>query len=141
MLDAALPNFNVDLSRIHLTGFSMGGYGTWALALSTPNRFATLTPICGGGDALRARQLARIPQWVHHGVRDDVIPVSASKKMVDALVAAGGDVKFTKYPDLSHDSWTAAYNNIDLWKWMLETCKKGDSELEHLPKADKVSIA
>ena len=39
--------------------------------------------------------------------------------MVEALKAAGGNVKFTLYPDLEHDSWTTAYNDEALWTWML----------------------
>lgn len=63
LLDELVQRFRVDLDRIHVTGFSMGGYGTWDLGLHTPNRFASLMPICGGGDPLRASQIKHIPQW------------------------------------------------------------------------------
>jgi predicted peptidase len=63
LLDEIVQRYRVDLDRIHVTGFSMGGYGTWDLALHTPNRFASLTPICGGGDSIRASQIKDIPQW------------------------------------------------------------------------------
>lgn len=63
LLDELVQRFRVDLDRIHITGFSMGGYGTWDLALHTPNRFASLMPLCGGGDPLRASQIKHIPQW------------------------------------------------------------------------------
>ena len=39
----------IDSKRIHVTGKSMGGYGTWALATLRPNWFASVMPICGGG--------------------------------------------------------------------------------------------
>lgn len=136
-----LPHFRVDLSRIHLTGFSMGGGGTWALAFHTPNRFATLAPICGYGDAARAAQISHIPEWVHHGELDTIIDITESECMAKALRNKGADVRFTQYPHLSHDSWTQAYNNIELWRWMLETRKKEKGELEALPKEDKVSVA
>lgn len=141
LLDEVLPHLRIDLQRVHLTGFSMGGGGTWELALHTPNRFATLTPICGYGDTLRASQIARIPQWVHHGERDDIIDISRSERMVTALEKAGADVKFSRYPDLAHDSWTETYNNMDLWTWMLATKSEAQVESEILPEGDKATVA
>src|SRR3546814_2681895 len=46
-LDAATAEFNGDRDRTYLTGMSMGGYGTWELALAQPERFAALVPVCG----------------------------------------------------------------------------------------------
>ena len=63
LLDEIEQRYRVDVDRIHVTGFSMGGYGTWELAMQTPNRFASLTPVCGGGDSLRAKHIRHIPQW------------------------------------------------------------------------------
>ena len=40
--------------------------------------------------------------------------------MVEALKKNGGNVKFTVYPDASHDAWTEAYNNPELYEWLLE---------------------
>jgi predicted esterase len=63
LLDEIVQRYRVDLDRMHVTGFSMGGYGTWDLALHTPNRFASLMPICGGGDPVRASLIKHISQW------------------------------------------------------------------------------
>ncbi len=43
-----------------------------------------------------------------------------SENMVNALKALGSHVKYTLYTDAGHDSWTAAYNDQELWKWMME---------------------
>ncbi|KAJ9635989.1 hypothetical protein H2199_008344 [Coniosporium tulheliwenetii] len=84
----APPLLRADPSRLHVTGFSMGGYGTWSLGLHSPDRFASLVPICGGGDSILAKNIKHIPQWVHHGELDDIIPISQSVKMVSALERA-----------------------------------------------------
>lgn len=116
-----MDTYRVDVDRIHITGFSMGGYGTWDLGIASPDRFATLMPICGGGDTVLVKNTKHVPQWVHHGELDDIIPISASERMVDALKRASADeVRFTRYPDAAHDSWTPAYGNIEVWRWMLE---------------------
>jgi predicted peptidase len=112
--------YKVDKSRIYLTGLSMGGFGTWALAAYTPDRFAALVPICGGGEALGALALVRTPVWAFHGAKDPVVPLKRSQDMVDALTRFKGNVQFTIYPEALHDSWTETYNNQDLWKWLFE---------------------
>ena len=47
-LDAATREFHGDPDRTYLTGLSMGGYGTWDMAMRAPGRFAALAPVCGG---------------------------------------------------------------------------------------------
>ena len=140
LLDEIEALYRVDPSRIHVTGFSMGGYGTWSLALQCPDRFASLVPICGGADKIRVKILKHVPHWVHHGQLDDIIPLRASQEIVSALQKArdesraipdsekkpsdvlgadDSDLQFTIYPDATHDCWTVTYENIEVWKWML----------------------
>ncbi|EHY55940.1 hypothetical protein HRR83_006679 [Exophiala dermatitidis] len=141
LLDEIVQRYNVDLDRIHVTGFSMGGYGTWELALHTPHRFATVMPICGGGDDLRVSHIKHLPHWIHHGDLDDIIPLRASQKMVTALQKAGApDVNFTRYPDLKHDSWTAAYNNPEVYRWMLGHRRQVKGDEEVVPVENKVVV-
>src|SRR5487761_1734967 len=47
LLDEIEQNYAVDPDRVYVTGLSMGGYGTWALATAYPQRFAAIVPICG----------------------------------------------------------------------------------------------
>jgi predicted peptidase len=124
LLDEIVEKCHVDQDRIYVTGLSMGGYGTWSLAGFAPDRFAALVPICGGGDVSAVRRFARIPVWVFHGAKDPVVPLSASENMVEALKKAKGDVKFTVYPEAGHDSWTEAYNDPQLYTWLLEQKRK-----------------
>ena len=109
----------VDPDRVLVTGMSMGGYGTWALAITHPERFAAIAPVCGGGSAPGAPRIAHLPIWAFHGGRDDVVPLSASEAMVEALRRAGGAPRFTVYPELAHDSWTRAYGDPELYTWLL----------------------
>ena len=46
--------------------------------------------------------------------------------MVDALKKAGNQVKFTIYPEAGHDSWTATYNNPELYEWFLQHTRSGN---------------
>src|SRR5271169_5845328 len=120
LLDDVIRTYRVDKDRVYLTGLSMGGFGTWELAAAHPEQFAAIAPICGGGNRGDAKKLARLPIWVFHGAKDPVVPVQRSKDMVEALKAAGANVKFTIYPEAQHDSWTETYNNPDFYTWLLQ---------------------
>ncbi len=125
LLKEVCDKYNVDENRIYVTGLSMGGYGTWSLAIEYPNRFAAIAPVCGGGNVRTVCRIKDTPVWVFHGAKDNVVPISESKKLVSELKKCGGDVKFTIYPEANHDAWTETYNNPELYDWLLShTLKK-----------------
>lgn len=130
LLDEIERSYTIDPDRIYVTGLSMGGYGTWALATAHPQRFAAIAPICGGGNPTTVRAIRHVPVWVFHGAKDRVVPLEASQVMVDALKAAGGDVKFTIYPNAGHDSWTETYANPELYTWLLQHSRVAEINAE-----------
>ncbi len=124
LLADLVRRYPVDTSRIILTGLSMGGFGTWHLAVENPRAFAGIAPVCGGAvsaTALNQRLgvIAHVPVWAFHGARDDVVPLALQQNLVDALRSAGGKMEFTIYPDADHDAWTRTYENPKLYDWML----------------------
>ncbi len=119
LLDEVVETHRIDESRIYVTGLSMGGYGSWGLAYTYPERFAAVVPICGGGEPEKAPLMEEIPTWVFHGAKDTAVPLQRSQEMVDALDAAGGNVRFTVYPEAGHvEAWKIAYSDPDLWEWL-----------------------
>jgi predicted peptidase len=123
---------HADPDRVYLTGMSMGGFGTWEIATIAPEKFAAIAPVCGGSNPLFAGLLKQIPIWIFHGDKDPIIPVQRSIEMNDALKKAKADVRFTRYPNATHDSWTATYNNPELYTWFLShsLSKRGDATAE-----------
>jgi len=119
LLDKVEDQYEVDKSRVYVTGLSMGGYGTWQLAALNPDRFAAIMPICGGGDVSTVCAIRNVPAWVFHGAKDPVVPLQESQKMVDKLKACGGNVKLTVYPEAGHDSWTETYDDPEVYTWLL----------------------
>ena len=139
-LREVIREFNGDPQRIYLTGLSMGGYGTWRLGAKYPGTFAALVPICGGirppprirlprGSSLApppgdpyvatAQKIGKTPVWAFHGDADPTVPVSESRNMVEALQAAGGNVTYTEYEGVGHNSWDKAYAEPELIPWLL----------------------
>ncbi len=119
LLDEVQSKYAVDPDRVYLTGLSMGGFGTWALACEHPERFAAVAPICGGGQRYLAHRLKNVPVWAFHGAKDPVVPLAESQTMVEAITRTGGQAKLTVYPEAQHDSWTATYDNPELYEWLL----------------------
>ena len=64
-----------------------------------------------------AHRLSSLPIWAFHGEEDDIVPLSATLMMVEAVQAAGGDPRLSVYP--RHDSWTRAYATPELYEWLL----------------------
>lgn len=120
LLEDVIENYAVDTGRLYLTGLSMGGYGTWSLAIKNPEKFAAIAPICGGGEPQAVHKIKNVPVWTFHGAKDDIVPIAETEAMVKVLEAAGGNVKFTIYPEAKHDSWTETYNNPELYDWFLQ---------------------
>ena len=118
VIDALVAEKKVDPARIYVTGLSMGGFGTFDAISRRPDFFAAAMPICGGGDAKQAPKFAKLPLWVFHGAKDNTVPVDLSRKMVEAIKAAGGEPKYTEFPNVAHNAWTPAYDDPELWKWM-----------------------
>ena len=120
LLDHILATTKADPERVYLTGLSMGGFGTWAWAAKEPRRFAAAIPICGGGNPKTAAKLVKLPIWAFHGDKDKTVPPSRSQSMVDAVKTAGGKkIKLTLYGGVGHNSWTKAYNDPEIYKWLL----------------------
>jgi predicted peptidase len=118
-LISVLPKeYSIDEQRIYVTGLSMGGYGTWDLLARRPDLFAAAVPICGGGDETQAAKMARVPVWVFHGARDTVVKPARSRNMVEALKKAGGEPRYTEYPEQGHDSWVPAYKDPEMFRWL-----------------------
>jgi len=139
-LNQTIREFHGDPERIYLTGLSMGGYGVYEIALHNPGKFAAYVAICGGLHPLKdypnlhsslisdraiidpyaevARRIGKTPIWIFHGADDPTVPVAESRKMANAIQLAGGNVHYTEYPGVPHNSWDKAYADPELIKWL-----------------------
>lgn len=113
-----------DPTRLYLMGGSMGGYTAWQLAMSMPEVFAALVPICGGGMYWNASRLKDVPIWAFHGAKDTVVLCRESEIMVEKVNKHGGNAKLTIYPENAHDAWTDTYSNPEVYAWMLSQTKR-----------------
>ncbi len=117
-LEAQLEVLRVDDSRIYLTGLSRGGYGAVRLAVQNPRRFAAVAVMAGGGAVTYMPWCKETPFWFFHGEADRGVPLSESRRLVDALRELGAEVKWTSYPGVGHDCWTQAFSDDRLYDWL-----------------------
>ncbi len=97
-IDKILATKPIDLTRVYLTGLSMGGFGSFDLAVRRPDLFAAVVPICGGGDPTTASKVASIPFYIVHGDDDPIVPVALSRAMCEAIAGASADLARAQRP-------------------------------------------
>lgn len=97
----------------------MGGYGTFQYGAENIARFSALMPVCGGGEVMSAAALAQVPMWIFHGGEDPVVNSEQSRRMFEAVRDAGGEVQYTEYPGVGHNSWDKTYGSEEAIEWLL----------------------
>jgi predicted peptidase len=127
LIDALAREFPIDRDRIYLVGQSRGGIGVWDLITKRPDVFAAAVPVCAIGDPARIAAAKDVKVWVFHGFKDVGMPIENARGMVAALKAAGGVVKYTEYPDLSHEIWARVFAEPELPAWLFAQ-RRGGSE-------------
>ena len=115
LIDQVAEEYGILKDRIVLTGSSMGGYGTWEMAMCYPEIFAAIAPVAGGGVVWRTSKLKNIPVLAYHGEKDMVVPISQSKIMVDFTKQNGGNAELNVLVDYEHnDGIDYAYRETNL---------------------------
>jgi predicted peptidase len=142
MLERTVREFRGDRARLYLAGLSMGGYGSWEMALQHPGTFAAIVVVCGGVaanskmPALRvttsgsnpfawvAEHLTDTPAWLFHGDDDPVVPVTESRRLYAAFQEVKAPVRYTEYPGVGHNAWDKALGDPEVWAWVFAQRRK-----------------
>ena len=119
LIDDLSEHLPVDVNRIYLTGYSMGGFGCFNLAVKYPIKFAAVVPLAGGGDPKKADVLKQTPIWAFHGDKDEMVPVERTRDVMKSIVEAGGtSAKYDELAGQGHGIPGMVYSREDLTKWI-----------------------
>lgn len=118
-LDYICESLPIDMDRVYLTGLSMGGTGTWMLAMAEPERFAAIAPICGSGIYWYGEVLINTPVYMYHGDCDEIVPITESVNMLNSINKRGGNAQLKICYGVGHNAWDIAYDGDELMNWML----------------------
>ena len=127
-LDYICESLPIDTERVYLTGLSMGGTGSFMLAMAAPERFAALAPVCGSGIYWFGEALVDVPVMMYHGDLDEVVPIEESVEMLRAIHKRGGHAELKICYGVKHGAWNVAYEGDELVNWFLSKKKKVDNE-------------
>ena len=122
LVNDIVMKYGIHKNNVFCTGLSMGGYGTLALSIKNPKLFSAIIPICGGMDIKNffdILNLKNLPIWLFHGDKDEVIPLENSQSIYKVLKPVNKNIKLTVYKGVDHNSWDRAYDDNELYKWML----------------------
>lgn len=104
VLDMTLQEFNIDREEIFLAGHSMGGGGTWHLAIKYPDLWAGLGPVAPAiytsPDALAA--ITDIPVIVVMGDSDELVDVDVTRRWVAKMEELGMEYRYIEIPGGDH---------------------------------------
>jgi predicted esterase len=114
----------VDPDRVYLIGYSMGGFGTFAMLNDEPRLFAAGIPVAGGADVAIARNLRRIPLWIFHGEKDEVVSPDGSRAIAKALEKMKAPTKYTEFPGAGHGIGGQIFDDPEVHKWLFAQKRK-----------------
>ncbi len=140
IINYAIKNYNIDTSRIYLTGLSMGGGVVWQYAgddINYGKRIAAMVPIAGASWPAYFRceniAAANIAVWATHNNGDPTVPSFYTVDYVNTIDTVPAPpnpfaIK-TIFQSNVHDAWTATYdlnfkpNGLNVFEWMLQYSK------------------
>lgn len=119
--------YKIDPARIYLTGLSMGGWGTWKLAMEHPELFAAVAPVCAPADRVmkaNIHQYKNLPIRIFHGALDDIVSPDNSIEMFQHLKKINpNNTELIIFPNDNHNSWDSTYSNPEFYRWMMSQKK------------------
>ena len=107
VVDLVRKEFKVDEDRTYLMGHSMGGAGTYYLAVKQPKHWAAIAALAPAAFSLDPNSLAKIPKMpvmVVHGDMDTAVPVSLSRNWVEVMKSLNMTYQYIEVPGGDHGS-------------------------------------
>ena len=102
VMDHVIDGLNVDLERTLVTGYSMGGIGTWHLAAHHPEHFRAAV-VMAGWPAEGALDVDwEVPLYVIHSRQDEIVPLEPTEAAVAELRSRGVAVEFVTLDGITH---------------------------------------
>jgi predicted peptidase len=94
--------YAIDAHRTALTGYSLGGMGTWYIAARNQDKFAAAIPMAGWPQPDSAEVEWTISLYVIHSRADQVVPFERTVKVVHQLREQGAVIEFVLLEDVTH---------------------------------------
>ena len=100
LLDMVLARYSIDKKKVVVTGFSMGGAGSWHFAETFPERFSAAIPVAGRPPVSASGW--RLPVLAIHSRDDQVVPFGPTEARIAELQKAGVNAKLIQLTGITH---------------------------------------
>jgi len=116
--------YTIDARRILVTGFSMGGRGTWFMASRHADLFTAAIPIAGAPGTEPVDRLGRIPTYIIHSRADQVVPFEGDERAARELEKRGRPVRFEALDGIGHYEMGGYIDSLTRGgRWVMERWK------------------
>jgi len=102
LMDYIEAHYNIDPNKTLLTGYSMGGGGTWYLAPRHPERFKAALVMAGRPQADSLDFDWRTPTYLIHSTADEVVPLESTRTAVERLQSQGAPIHLVVVDEITH---------------------------------------
>jgi predicted peptidase len=100
LLDMVTARYAIDKKKVAVTGYSMGGAGSWHFAERFPERFSAAIPVAGRPPASASGW--RLPVLAIHSRDDQVVPFNPTEARIAELQKAGVNAKLIALTGITH---------------------------------------
>lgn len=102
LLEDVMARYAIDRDRVLVTGFSMGGRGTWHLATRHADLFTAAIPMAARSDGADVARIGDMPVFIIHARQDEVVPFEPAERTARALREQGHTVSFLALDGVGH---------------------------------------
>ncbi|MBN1902920.1 alpha/beta fold hydrolase [Candidatus Sumerlaeota bacterium] len=118
IIDTVKKQYPVDPDRVYLMGHSMGGWGTWWIALRHPDLFATICPMAAFTPFDLLPNALHLSPFIIHDKDDPIVPVEQSRKAEKELKRLNIPFRYKEEQGFGHSSKMIGANFPELFDWL-----------------------
>ena len=120
LIDAVQASYRIDPKKMVVTGFSMGGTGTWSVAGRYPSLFSAAIPVAGMPPASMGEW--RMPVFAVHSRNDEVMPIGPTETRIKELQKAGVRSELVVLAGISHQETSRFVDGLKrVVPWLKQT--------------------
>lgn len=99
LMDSVKRSYKIDPKKVVVTGYSLGGIGTWHFARKHPDRFTAAIPLAGVPGPPGEWQT---PVYAIHSRQDKVMPLEPTQERIDQLQSQGVNARLIVLAGIDH---------------------------------------
>lgn len=122
IIEMVMDKYPIDSRRVIITGFSLGGNGTYRMLKDYPNFFAAGIPLAARTGY--EENLTKTPIWAFHGSDDPYVSYREEKQTMEKVISINPNSKYTLLEGEGHIIYDLVYKNQEVINWIMNSYRK-----------------